>query len=71
MGRLIAALQGEMNRVETMAALGLSDRKHFAGTYLHPGIDAGLVEMTLPDSPRNRKQKYRLTVAGRQVQDSL
>ena len=70
-GRLIAALQGEMNRVEIMAALGLSDRKHFAGTYLHPGIDAGLVEMTLPDSPRNRKQKYRLTVAGRQVQDSL
>ncbi|MXX25382.1 MAG: cell filamentation protein Fic [Caldilineaceae bacterium SB0668_bin_21] len=60
-----------MSRVELMAALGLSDRKHFAGTYLHPGIDAGLVEMTLPDSPRNRKQKYRLTVAGRQVQDSL
>ena len=54
-----------------MDALGLSDRKHFTGTYLQPGIDAGLVEMTLPDSPRNRKQKYRLTIAGRQVQGSL
>ena len=60
-----------MSRVELMDALGLSDRKHFTVTYLKPGLEAGLVEMTLPDSLRSRTQRYRLTVPGRQVQDSL
>ena len=70
-GRLIAALRGEMSRAELMDALGLSDRKHFAKTYLQPGLGAGLVEMTLPDSPRSRSQRYRLTALGRQIRDSL
>ena len=69
-GRLIAALQGKMSRVELMDALGLADRKHFAKTYLRPGLDAGLIEMTRRDSPRSRAQKYRLTVLGSQVQDT-
>ena len=70
-GRLIAALRGEMSRAELMNALGLSDRKHFASTYLHPCLDAGLLEMTLPDRPRSRSQRYRLTALGRQIRDSL
>ena len=69
-GRLVAALRGEMSRVELMRAVGLRDRRHFARTYLRPGLGAGLVEMTLPDSPTSRTQKYRLTALGRQVQDS-
>ncbi len=69
-GRLIAVVQGEMSRAELMDALGLADRRHFARTYLHPGIDAGLVEMTLPDRPRSRAQRYRLTALGGQVRDS-
>ncbi len=70
-GRLIAALQGEMSRAELMDALNLADRRHFVRTYLKPGLRAGLVEMTLPDSPRSRSQRYRLTALGRQVRDSL
>ena len=46
--RLVAALQGEMNRADLMDALGLKDRRHFSRAYLQPGVDAGLVEMTLP-----------------------
>ena len=65
--RLIAALQGEMSRVELMDALGLADRRHFARIYLQPALDAGLVEMTLPDRPRSRTQKYRLTAHGEQI----
>jgi len=53
-GRPIAALQGEICRVDLLDALGLSGRKHFAGTYPQPGLDAGLVEMTRPDSPRSK-----------------
>ena len=69
-GRLIAALEGEMSRAELMDALGLADRRHFARAYLQPGVEAGLVEMTLPDSPRSRTQRYRLTILGRQVRTS-
>ena len=47
-----------MSWVEIMGALGLSDRKHFARTYLQPGLGVGLVEMTLLDSPRRRTQRY-------------
>ena len=70
-GRIIAALRGEMSRVQLMDALGLSDRKHFTETYLQPALSAGLVEMTIPNSPRSRTQEYRLTALGRQVRDSL
>ena len=69
-GRLIAILRGEMSRGELMDALGLADRRHFTRTYLQPSLVVGLVEMTLPDSPRSRTQRYRLTVLGRQVRDS-
>ena len=69
-GRLVEVLQGEMSRAELMNALGLADRNHFAQIYLQPGIDAGLIEMTIPDRPRSRTQRYRLTTNGRYVRDS-
>ena len=56
-----------MSRAQLMDALGLADRRHFARTYLQPSVEAGLVEMTLPGSPRSRTQKYRVTALGRQV----
>ena len=68
--RLVAALQGETGRVELMAALGLADRSHFLRTYLHPSLDAGLIEMTQPQSPRSRNQRYRLTVLGGEARRS-
>ena len=68
--RLISVLRGEMSRAEIMQKMGLADRRHFRITYLQPGLDAGLVEMTVPDSPRSRTQRYRLTDMGRQVQKS-
>jgi ATP-dependent DNA helicase RecG len=63
--RLLGALEGEMHRDELMAALGLSDRKHFQSRYQQPAIAAGLIEMTLPDKPRSRAQRYRLTESGK------
>ena len=63
-------MQGEMSRAELMRAIELRDRRHFARTYLQPSLGVGLVEMTLPDSPTSRTQRYRLTALGRQVRDS-
>ena len=68
--RLVAALQGETGRAELMAALGLADRSHFLRTYLHPSLDAGLIEMTVPQSPRSRNQRYRSTALGRDTRNS-
>jgi hypothetical protein len=64
-GRLLQVLVGEMSRAELMASLGLKDEKHFRESYQQAAVTTGLVEMTIPDKPQSRNQKYRLTAAGR------
>ena len=44
--------------------LKLRDRRSFIDTYLKPALEAGLIEMTLPDKPTSRNQRYRRTSAG-------
>jgi Fic family protein len=63
--RLLMALSGEMTRRQLREALGLKDDEHFRKSYLLPALEAGLIEMTVPDKPRSSKQKYRLTGMGR------
>jgi Fic family protein len=65
-GELLAVLQGDMGREMLQSALGLSDRKSFRERYLKPALAGGLIEMTIPDKPNSRLQKYRLTDKGRQ-----
>ena len=62
--RLIGAVQGEASRAELQAAMKLRDRRSFIDIYLKPALDAGLIEMTLPDKPTSRNQRYRRTPAG-------
>jgi ATP-dependent DNA helicase RecG len=64
---LLAALRGEMSRRALRVALGLRNDEHFRKAYLLPALEAGLVEMTRPDRPTSREQKYRLTEKGRTV----
>jgi len=61
---LLTKVSGEMTRQELTDALGLKDRKHFAEAYLQPALEAGLLEMTIPDKPQSSKQRYRLTGQG-------
>lgn len=65
--RLLSVLAGERTRQQLKEALGLKDDEHFRKAYLLPALEAGLIEMTIPDKPRSSKQKYRLTEKGRQV----
>jgi ATP-dependent DNA helicase RecG len=63
--RMLRRVNGEMSRVELMSALGLEDEKHFRVHYQQTALALGVLEMTVPDKPQSRLQKYRLTPAGR------
>ena len=66
--RLLAALiEGPRSAAQLMADMGLSHRPTFRKNYLRPAISAGLVEMTRPESPTAKNQKYRLTARGRRI----
>ena len=63
--RLLQVMKGAMKRVEIQQALGLKHEEHFRKAYLLPALGTGLIEMTIPDKPRSRMQKYRLTEIGK------
>ena len=65
--RLIAALNNQtLSLQELMLLLGLLHRPNFMALYLRPALDAKYLQMTVPDKPNSRLQKYKLTVLGRQ-----
>lgn len=58
--KLLAAMGTQtLSAKEIMQAMGLSNRPSFMRVYLHPALEMGCVEMTLPDKPNSRLQKYR------------
>ncbi|HQU72776.1 MAG: Fic family protein [Calditrichaeota bacterium] len=63
----LSIFSGEMTRQQLKAAMGLKDDEHFRKAYLIPAVEAGLVEMTIPEKPRSKNQKYRLTAKGLQM----
>ncbi|WP_373997267.1 Fic family protein [Duganella sp. SG902] len=66
MARLLrAAENGEQPRSVLQAALGLRHTPHFRQAYLLPALAAGYLEMTLPNLPNSRLQRYRLTAKGK------
>lgn len=66
--RLLAALGSETcSARELMTRLQLAHRPNFLYSYLQPALRHGLVEMTLPDVPRARNQKYRLSGRGKSL----
>lgn len=46
---------------ELMARLGINHPPTFRSNYLHPALESGLVERTIPDKPNSSNQKYRKT----------
>ncbi len=68
---LIKILSKEMDRQEIQDMLGLTHREHFRAKYLKPALEQGFIEMTIPDKPNSRLQKYRLTILGKQLKDKL
>lgn len=68
---LIKVLDKEMDRQEIQDKLGLSHRENFRANYLKPSLEQEFVEMTIPDKPNSRLQKYRLTIFGKQLKEKL
>lgn len=48
-----------ISAAQLMERLGLSHRPTFRKNYLHPALKAGLIEITIPEKPNSRNQKYR------------
>ena len=65
--RLLSVLRGSMDRRSLQKALGLKAEKNFRLGYLRPALDAGLIEMTIPDKPRSSRQRYRMTEKGKKL----
>jgi hypothetical protein len=67
---LLLACEGEMTRDALQNATGFIGRANFRKRYLDPALAAGLIEMTIPDKPNSRLQKYRLTAQGKALLES-
>ena len=55
----------KLSAAEIMEQLGLSHRATFRKNYLNPALELGLIEMTIPDKPNSRNQKYLKKQLGR------
>lgn len=64
---LLEVFSAEHSRKDLMAALKLRGRDHFEKAYLMPALQLKLIERTIPDKPRSRLQKYRLTPKGKNL----
>ncbi len=70
--KLILRLENNIKSTnELMQDLNLKHRPTFLYDYLKPALELGLVEMTMPDKPNSRLQKYRLTISGKQLRNKL
>ena len=56
---------------EIATLLKLKDRIGVMRNYIQPALKLGLIEMTIPDKPNSRLQKYRLTILGKQLKEHL
>jgi ATP-dependent DNA helicase RecG len=50
-----------------MGVVGRNNRTKFRDQVVRPLVQAGWLEMTIPDKPRSSKQRYRTTDAGKQA----
>ncbi len=62
--KLLLCCEKPAGREQLQERLGIRDRKYFYKTFLKPALETGLLEMTIPEKPRSKLQKYQLTKAG-------
>ncbi len=63
--KLVSVCRDAMTRKKLQESLLLRGEENFRKLYLVPALEAGYIEMTIPDKPNSRPQKYRLTAQGK------
>lgn len=58
MNEVLAFCTQERSLTEIMAHLGLKHRNNAKSRYVDPLIEGGFLEMTIPEKPNSRNQKY-------------
>ncbi|MCG2774724.1 MAG: hypothetical protein L6406_03495, partial [Desulfobacterales bacterium] len=58
---------GDKSDKELLQELQLKHKLTFRMHYLKPAIEAGLIELTIPEKPKSRFQKYRPTKKGHEI----
>jgi ATP-dependent DNA helicase RecG len=61
---LSALHEDPLSAGELRSALNIKHRPTFRENYLHPALQMGYIECTIPDKPNSRLQKYRITEKG-------
>jgi Fic family protein len=57
----------ELSRSQLQQLLQLKDEKNMRLRYISPALKNGWIELTVPDKPNSRLQKYRITEKGRGI----
>lgn len=65
--KAMTALEVEKKREEILLAIGLTNKSTNFKRYVQPLMEAGWIEMTIPDKPKSALQKYRLTRQGQKI----
>lgn len=64
-GCVLRACVTERSISELMDIVGRTSRTKFRNSVLKPLMQAGLIEMTIPEKPQSSNQKYHITDMGR------
>ncbi len=70
--KLVLLMNNEsFHRDDLMGKVEVKHKEYFRSSYLQPALELKLIEMTIPDKPRSKNQKYRLTDLGKKVKQQI
>ena len=69
--KALTTLEDEKKREEILSAIGFTNKSTNFKKYVQPLMEAGWMEMTIPDKPKSALQKYRLTRQGHKIKSIL
>jgi len=68
---LIEALNKDLSREELQGKLNINNRDYFRKSYINAALNGKLIELLIPEKPKSKNQKYRLTKLGKLLQEKL
>ena len=69
--KLLIFCQETRTIAEMLSYMSYSDRTKFRKKYIYPLLDAEIIQMTIPNKPNSRNQKYQLTAKGLELIEHL